>query len=64
MDCDIASYHVESYNYLIEEGLRLAAHDVPKEKFRLPNGDAIEFGYVGVNLGYPILDLPGVCYVF
>uniref|UniRef100_A0A914CW68 DNA-directed RNA polymerase n=1 Tax=Acrobeloides nanus TaxID=290746 RepID=A0A914CW68_9BILA len=59
MDCDIASYHVESYNYLIEEGLRLAAHDVPKEKFRLPNGDAIEFGYVGVNLGYPILDLPG-----
>lgn len=57
MDCDIASYHVESFNYLIDEGLRLACLDVPKEKFKLPNGDAIELSYVGANVGYPILEV-------
>lgn len=60
MDCLISSYHVESFDYLIDEGLRLAANDVPKEKFKLHNGDAIEFSYVGVNLGFPVLDLAGV----
>uniref|UniRef100_A0A1I7WNY6 DNA-directed RNA polymerase n=1 Tax=Heterorhabditis bacteriophora TaxID=37862 RepID=A0A1I7WNY6_HETBA len=57
MDCDIASYHVESFNYLAEEGLHLAALSVPKEKFRLPTGEAVEFGYTGASLSMPSLDL-------
>ena len=56
MDCDIASYHVDSFNYIIDEGAHLAAIDVPKEKFRLPNGDAVELGYTGAQLLPPTLD--------
>ncbi|KAK6731419.1 hypothetical protein RB195_007719 [Necator americanus] len=56
MDCDIASYHVESFNYLAEEGVHLAAQSVPKEKFRLSSGEAIELGYTGASLAMPTLE--------
>ncbi|VDM49524.1 unnamed protein product [Toxocara canis] len=56
MDCDIASYHVSSFDYLADEGLHLAALDVPPEKFRLPTGEAIEMKYNGAQLGYPSLE--------
>ncbi|VDN38107.1 unnamed protein product [Gongylonema pulchrum] len=59
MECDIASYHVESFNYLAEQGVQLAALDVPAEKFRLPNGDAVELRYTGAQLGYPSLEIKG-----
>lgn len=60
MDCDIASYHVESFNYLADEGANLAALDVPPEKFRLPNGEAVELRYTYAQLGYPTLNIQGV----
>lgn len=53
MECDIASYHVESFNYLADIGVNLAALDVPHEKFRLPSGEAVEFCYTGAVLGKP-----------
>ncbi|MCP9260235.1 DNA-directed RNA polymerase subunit beta [Dirofilaria immitis] len=37
MDCDIASYHVESFDYLADQGIHLAALDVPAEKFLTSN---------------------------
>ncbi|MFH4973590.1 hypothetical protein AB6A40_000299 [Gnathostoma spinigerum] len=55
MECDVASYHVESFNFLVDHGLRLAALDVPPEKFRLANGDAVELKYTSASLGYPVL---------
>lgn len=63
MDCDVASYHVESFNYLIDEGVHLAALDVPKEKFKLHNGDAIELNYTGAQLLPPTLE-KGVAKLF
>lgn len=55
MDCEIASYHVESYNYMADEGIPLAAQDVPKIKMKLPSGDAVEFAYSNARLDYPML---------
>uniref|UniRef100_A0A1I7VF12 DNA-directed RNA polymerase subunit beta n=1 Tax=Loa loa TaxID=7209 RepID=A0A1I7VF12_LOALO len=57
MDCDIASYHVESFDYLAEQGVHLAALDVPAEKFRLPTGEAVELRYTGAQLGYPMIEM-------
>lgn len=56
MDCDVASYHVESFDYLAEQGVHLAALDVPAEKFRLPTGEAVELRYTGAQLGYPMVE--------
>ncbi|PIO59017.1 hypothetical protein TELCIR_19532, partial [Teladorsagia circumcincta] len=56
MDCDIASYHVDSFNYLVEEGVHLAAQSVPAEKFRLPSGEAVELRYTGASLAMPTLE--------
>lgn len=61
--CNISSYHVSSFNYLAEHGLRLAALDVPPEKFRLPNGDAIELKYTDAQLGFPCVDYTSVCFL-
>ncbi|CAJ0944309.1 unnamed protein product, partial [Mesorhabditis belari] len=55
MECDIVAPHVDSFNYLIEPGVRLAALDVAPEKFRLPSGEAIELRYTHAELGYPTL---------
>ncbi|VDM58705.1 unnamed protein product [Angiostrongylus costaricensis] len=56
MDCDIASYHVDSFNYLAEEGVHLATQSVPKEKFRLPSGEAVELSYTGASIAMPTLE--------
>lgn len=56
MECDIASYHIDSFNYLADHGVNLAALDVPAEKFRLKTGEAIEIRYTGASLGKPCLD--------
>ncbi|TKR92764.1 hypothetical protein L596_007349 [Steinernema carpocapsae] len=60
MECDIASYHVDSFNYLADHGLQLAAADVPPEKFRLPTGEAIELDYVSASLGFPSVGGQGI----
>ncbi|KAK6107321.1 RNA polymerase Rpb2 domain 6 family protein [Brugia pahangi] len=57
MDCDVASYHVESFDYLAEKGIHLAALDVPAEKFRLPTGEAVELRYTSAQLGYPMVEV-------
>uniref|UniRef100_A0A0K0EYJ3 DNA-directed RNA polymerase subunit beta n=1 Tax=Strongyloides venezuelensis TaxID=75913 RepID=A0A0K0EYJ3_STRVS len=54
MECDIASYHVNSYNYFADHGVNAAAVDVPAEKWKLPNGDCIEVYYTGASLGKPV----------
>ncbi|KJH48262.1 DNA-directed RNA polymerase, beta subunit [Dictyocaulus viviparus] len=56
MDCDIASYHIDSFNYLAEEGVQLAAQSVPKEKFRLPSGEAVELSYTGASISMPTFE--------
>lgn len=59
MECDMASYHIGSFNYMSTEGIMLAARDVPREKFRLASGDAIEFGYTSAHMELPVLDFGG-----
>lgn len=61
--CDISSYHVESFNYLAQKGIKLAALDVPAEKFRMENGDAVELKYTGAELGYPAIENSVGCFV-
>lgn len=56
MDCDVTSFHVDSYNYLYEEGLNLAAQAVPVEKFQLATGEPIELSFTHASLGKPVLD--------
>ncbi|PAV66793.1 hypothetical protein WR25_10517 [Diploscapter pachys] len=56
MECDVASYHVESFNYLADHGLNKAALDVPVEKFRLPTGEAVEINYTYAMLNKPTVD--------
>uniref|UniRef100_A0A914LL34 DNA-directed RNA polymerase n=1 Tax=Meloidogyne incognita TaxID=6306 RepID=A0A914LL34_MELIC len=56
MDCDISGYHVESYNFLADEGFQAIAEDIPPVKLKLPNGDAVEFWYTNARLGKPHLD--------
>ena len=55
MECDIASYHIESFNFLIDPGIRLAALDVPPIKFRFENGDNVEISYTSAILDKPNL---------
>ncbi|CAB3408318.1 unnamed protein product [Caenorhabditis bovis] len=56
MDCDIASYHVESFDFLVNSGCQFAAQSVPAEKFRLKNGDSVVFKYTSAQLSKPTLD--------
>ncbi|VDK35817.1 unnamed protein product [Anisakis simplex] len=56
MDCDIASYHVGSFDFLADEGVHLAAIDVPAQKFRLKNDGAVEMQYTKAELDYPHLE--------
>ncbi|CAI5439939.1 unnamed protein product [Caenorhabditis angaria] len=56
MDCDIASYHVESFDFLVTSGCQFAAQAVPAEKFRLKNGDAVSLKYISAQLSKPTLD--------
>lgn len=70
MDCDITGYHVESFNFFCNDGLRMALDDVPTEKFRLKNGDAVEICYKGGLIRKPNLQsamvrgLSCLCYCF
>lgn len=63
MDCDIAGYHVGSFDYMCDEGLRKAIRDVPTEKFRLKSGDAVEFCYSDIKLGKPTMESCSVSYL-
>lgn len=56
MDCDIASYHVSSFDFLVSPGCQLAAQAIPAEKFRLKNGDAVTMKFVSAELQKPTLD--------
>uniref|UniRef100_A0AC35G0Z6 DNA-directed RNA polymerase subunit beta n=1 Tax=Panagrolaimus sp. PS1159 TaxID=55785 RepID=A0AC35G0Z6_9BILA len=53
MECEIASYHVESYNYLADTGVKLAALDVPAVKFRTITGENTEIKFIDAQLGKP-----------
>lgn len=53
MDCDVSANHIDSFNFLLEKGARLAACSVPPVKLRLPNNDALEFSYTDARIGYP-----------
>lgn len=55
MDCDVASYHVESFNFLVDFGLQEAALDVPPVKMSVAN-ERIQFSYVGARLGTPTVE--------
>lgn len=63
MECEIASYHVESFNFLAENGLKLAALDVPAVKFRTESGHNVEIKYSDAILNKPVIG-PAVCYIF
>ncbi|EGT55139.1 hypothetical protein CAEBREN_31579 [Caenorhabditis brenneri] len=56
MDCDIASYHVSSFDFLVTEGCQYAAQAIPAEKFRLKNGDAVTMKFTSAQLFKPSLD--------
>ncbi|GMR53854.1 hypothetical protein PMAYCL1PPCAC_24049, partial [Pristionchus mayeri] len=58
MECDVVSYHVDSFNYLADEGCDLAAKACPREKFMIRN-DAVELYYSGASLGFPEMDSSG-----
>jgi hypothetical protein len=46
----------ESFNYLLAEGINLAAISVPVEKFRLSKEEAVEIRYTGAHIGHPMLE--------
>ncbi|CAL2030071.1 unnamed protein product [Caenorhabditis brenneri] len=56
MDCDIASYHVSSFDFLVTEGCQYAVQAIPAEKFRLKNGDAVTMKFTSAQLFKPSLD--------
>ncbi|UMM10247.1 hypothetical protein L5515_000112 [Caenorhabditis briggsae] len=56
MDCDIASYHVSSFDFLVTDGCQLAAQAIPAEKFRLKNGDNVTMKFTSAQLHKPTLD--------
>ncbi|CAD6184400.1 unnamed protein product [Caenorhabditis auriculariae] len=56
MDCDIASYHIDSFDYLVDAGVQQAALAVPHEKFRLKNGNAVSLSYHGAQIQKPTID--------
>lgn len=55
MDCDVAGYHVGSFDYMSDEGLSKLVRDIPTEKFRLSSNTAVEFSYSNLKLGNPTL---------
>lgn len=58
MDCDIASYHIDSFNYLLDVGVQEAAIDIPPVKAKIGD-DIIEYSYAATTFGRPSL-LKGV----
>ncbi|CAI4223171.1 unnamed protein product [Auanema sp. JU1783] len=59
MECDVANNHIASFNYIVDEGVNRASISVPPEKFLLPNGEAVEFKYLGAVIEPPSLDNSG-----
>ncbi len=53
MECDITGPHVQSYNYIIDEGIQRAAEDIFPERFKLPNDEAVTIKFVSASLGFP-----------
>lgn len=62
MDCDIVSYHIDSFNYLVEKGIQAAVCDIAPVKFKLEN-ELIELKYETATFGRPtLLKVNFVCF--
>ena len=57
MECEIASYHVESFNYLADAGIKAAALDCPAIKFRTGTKENIEIKFSDAQLGKPTIGI-------
>lgn len=54
MDCDIVSYHINSFNYLVDVGIQAAASDIPPVQAKIGD-EIIEYSYAAVTFGRPVL---------
>jgi len=52
--CDLASAHVESFNFFLESGLATAVEGIPARDFRLgPGGKRVQLWLEGAEVGQP-----------
>lgn len=52
---DVSKAHVESFNYMLKEGLSRAVADIPPCEFGLPNGDRIKLELRDPYIGSPMI---------
>ncbi|CAJ0577780.1 unnamed protein product, partial [Mesorhabditis spiculigera] len=53
MECDVARHHIDSFNYLLDPGVDLAAKSLTPIKFRWPSGEAVIMKYKGARIENP-----------
>ncbi|XP_064456531.1 DNA-directed RNA polymerase I subunit RPA2-like [Ornithodoros turicata] len=52
---DIAKSHIESFNYMLHEGLASAVADIPPCEFALPNGQRVKLELKDAYIGKPLI---------
>lgn len=52
---DVSKAHVESFNYVLREGLSRAVADIPPCEFALPNGDRVKLEIRDPYIGSPMI---------
>ncbi|XP_070550165.1 DNA-directed RNA polymerase I subunit RPA2-like [Ptychodera flava] len=45
--------HIESFNYMLKEGLKLAIQDIPPVEFSLQSGQRVSLSFTDVSVGVP-----------
>ncbi|XP_029831423.2 DNA-directed RNA polymerase I subunit RPA2 [Ixodes scapularis] len=52
---NVSKAHIESFNYMLKEGLSRAVADIPPSEFALPNGDRIKIEMKDPFIGNPMI---------
>ncbi|KAG0432903.1 hypothetical protein HPB47_020411, partial [Ixodes persulcatus] len=52
---DVSKAHIESFNYMLKEGLSRAVADIPPSEFALPNGDRVKIEMKDPFIGNPMI---------
>ncbi|XP_038045257.1 DNA-directed RNA polymerase I subunit RPA2-like [Patiria miniata] len=54
---ELTKPHIESFNYVMREGLSLAVRNIPPVEFELENGDRISFAFKDATVGLPMVSV-------
>eukprot|EP00794_Sanderia_malayensis_P003438 gene3438-3933_t len=57
---NFAAPHIDSFNYMLEQGLSIAVKDISPQEFILPDGKKVALSFADASIGIPTI--PDGCY--